>query len=403
MAAPHVAGAAAVLRQRHPTWRPAQIKSALVTTGDAVRNQHGNEVGPLREGGGRIDLQKADQPFLFTSPASLTFGLLRPGKRATRRLTLTDAGGGAGAWTATVAGGGRVVSVSPQVSVPGTVIVRAVVPRSAREADVDGFVVLSHGSARRRVPFWLRIERPRLRLDRHSALTRPGIYRANTLRGVARVSTYRYPDVPNGHSTFPVRLTGREIVYRVSVRRAVTNFGVAIVALDRGVRVEPRIVRAGDENRLAGYTALPLDQNPYRTTYGQHRLVAGVVLPGRGEYDIVFDTPPRGRPGGFRFRFWMSDAAPPSVRVVGVRGSAMELALTDRGSGLDPTSLSARIDGDVSGVSYSGGRARISLFGIAPGRHTLTFTAADYQETKNMENVPRILPNTRTIRTTFTR
>jgi hypothetical protein len=26
---------------------------------------------------------------------------------------------------------------------------------------------------------------------------------------------------------------------------------------------------------------------------------------------------------------------------------------------------------------------------------------ADYQETKNMEDVPRILPNTRTLRTTF--
>jgi hypothetical protein len=43
------------------------------------------------------------------------------------------------------------------------------------------------------------------------------------------------------------------------------------------------------------------------------------------------------------------------------------------------------------------------LFGVAPGRHTLTFTAADYQETKNMENVARILPNTRTLRVTFSR
>jgi subtilisin family serine protease len=403
MSAPHVAGAAAVLRQRHPEWTPAQIKSALVTTGDPVRNQHGTEVGPLREGGGRIDLPKADQPLFFTSPTSLTFGLLRPGKREARRLTLTDAGGGVGAWSAAVTGGGRFVSVSRQVSVPGTVIVRVAVPRDARQGDVDGFIVLSHGSARRRIPFWLRIERPRLRLERHTTLTRSAIYRANTSRGVARVSTYRYPDVPAGHSAFPVRLTGRELVYRVFVRRPIANFGIAIVALDRGVGVEPRIVRAGDENRLAGYTALPFDQNPYRTTYGQHRLVAGVVLPGRGAYDIVFDTPPRGHPGGFRFRFWMNDAAPPSVHVIGVRGGALELALTDRGSGVDPTSLSARIDGDVSGVSYGGGRVRISLFEIAPGRHTLTFTAADYQETKNMENVPRILPNTRTIRTTFTR
>src|SRR4029079_14899867 len=36
MASPHVAGAAALLRQRHPTWTVAQIKSALESTGDEV-------------------------------------------------------------------------------------------------------------------------------------------------------------------------------------------------------------------------------------------------------------------------------------------------------------------------------------------------------------------------------
>ena len=35
MASPHVAGAAAVLLQRHPGWTVAQIKSALVSTGNA--------------------------------------------------------------------------------------------------------------------------------------------------------------------------------------------------------------------------------------------------------------------------------------------------------------------------------------------------------------------------------
>jgi hypothetical protein len=75
--------------------------------------------------------------------------------------------------------------------------------------------------------------------------------------------------------------------------------------------------------------------------------------------------------------------------------------VSDGGSGVDPESLEARVDDDSVPVSYSGGRVRVPLTGISPGRHALMFSVADYQETKNMENVARILPNTRTLRTSF--
>ena len=286
---------------------------------------------------------------------------------------------------------------------PGTLTAGVTIPRTAREGEVTGFVILSRDGIRRRIPFWLRVERPRLRLDRHVALARPGEYAADTSRGAARVSSYRYPDIPPGDAVFPVRLNGREVVYRVRIRGRVANFGVAVISRNRGVGVEPRVVRAGDENRLAGYTALPFDQNPYRSTYGRHRLVAGVVLPAPGVYDVVFDTPRGARAGAFRFRFWEGDVRPPSVRVLGVRNEFLELAVGDGGSGVDPLSLEAHIDGEPVTALYASGRARLPVAGLAPGRHGLTFTVSDYQETKNMENVARILPNTRTVRTTFVR
>ena len=398
MASPHVAGAAALLRQRHPSWTPAQVKSALVLTGAPVRAS--GEVSPLREGGGRIDLPKADQPLLFARPTSVAFGLLRPRATQTRTITLTDAGGGAGNWAVRTAAG---VSAPSQVTVPGTLTLRAAVAATARERDVTGFVVLSRGGDQRRIPFWFRVERPRLRLERHLSLARAGSYRGDTSRGVARVSSYRYPDVPAGHVSFPVRLLGRELVYRVRIRRRVANFGVTVTSLDRGVRVEPRVVRAGDENRLAGYTALPYDQNPYRGSYGRHRLVAGVVLPAPGLYDVVFDTPRTGRSGGFRFRFWLGDVSPPTVRVRGVRGRFLEVAVSDRGSGVDPASIQVHVDGDSEPVTYAGGVARVPIETLSRGRHALTFTASDYQETKNMEDIAGILPNTRMLKTTFVR
>jgi subtilisin family serine protease len=397
MAAPHVAGAAALLRQRHPAWTPAQVKSSLVLTGAPVR-VGSNEVNPLREGGGRIDLVKADRPLVFASPTSLSFGLLRRNGSAMQTISLSDAGGGAGTWNVQI--GAASVSAPAQVAVPGNLPVRVAVRSSAREGDVSGFIVLTRGSDRRRIPFWFRVVRPQLPRVPHVTLPRPGTYRGNTTRGVLRVTSYRYPEVVA--SDFPVRLPGREIAFRVRVRRP-ANFGVAVIARDGGVRVEPRIVRAGDENRLAGFTALPLDLNPYRSSYGRHRLIAGVVLPGPGLYDIVFDTPRNGRPGGFRFRYWVGDTTPPSARVVGVRGGLLELAVSDRGSGVDPLSLRATIDGANRPISFANGRARISVASLRSGQHTLTFSAADYQETKNMEDVPGVTPNTRVLRTSFAR
>jgi subtilisin family serine protease len=61
MASPHVAGAAALLRQLDPSRSPAGIKSALMTTArPAMRNQEGNTVaGPFDMGSGRIDPTRA--------------------------------------------------------------------------------------------------------------------------------------------------------------------------------------------------------------------------------------------------------------------------------------------------------------------------------------------------------
>ena len=400
MSAPHVAGAVAILEQRHPTWKPAQIKSALVTTGAPVTE--GGPASPLKQGGGRIDLPLADHPLLFTQPTSLSFGLLRPGAKVSRTVSLTDAGGGAGPWRAEITSpsAGGVVTVPAQVTVPGKLQVRVAVGRTA-DADITGFVVLTRGTDTRHVPFWFRVERPRLQTERRPLLPGPGTYNGNTSRGVARVTTYRYPEVPPGDLPFPVFLPGREVAYTVHIRKRYANFGVAVVSHAGAVKVEPRIVRGADENRLAGLTALPFDANPYRASEGSHRLIAGVIQPSPGFFTVVFDTPAHGRTGAFSFRLWEGDTTPPSVRVLGVQGSSLELRVSDAGSGVDPRSLVARINNEERALSYANGIVRVSLGGLARGRHTLSFTAADYQEAKNNENVRGILPNTRTIQRLF--
>ena len=66
MAAPHVAGVAALLRQGHPDWSPAAIKSALMTTArQDVKEQDGQtDAHPFDFGAGHIVPNSANDPGL---------------------------------------------------------------------------------------------------------------------------------------------------------------------------------------------------------------------------------------------------------------------------------------------------------------------------------------------------
>jgi subtilisin family serine protease len=404
MAAPHVAGAIALLRQRHPSWTVAQLKSVLESTGDPVRGEGAvGEVDATREGGGRIDLVRADQPLIFTSPTGLSFGLVRRGTSRSVSFTVTDAGGGAGPWAVRAVQQTNDTEVTllapPTVTVPGSVTLTLAVAPDAEERDITGFVVLTRGSDSRRVPFWFRIEAPQLGRVPHTRLAKPGVYRATTARGSSVVSEYRYPE-RGPVARNPTRLPGREIAYRIVLRRPVANVGAVVLSQASGVRVQPRLVFAGDENRLVGYTGLPGNLNPYQD-YGRPEPVVAAVRPSAGSYDLVFDTPDTGRSGSFSFRFWIGDTTPPSVRLVRRIGGSLLVSVRDAGSGVDPGSLQARVDGRLADVRWTGTQALVPAGSLGRGTHRLVFTASDYQEAKNMENTGPILPNTHVYTTRF--
>jgi hypothetical protein len=53
-------------------------------------------------------------------------------------------------------------------------------------------------------------------------------------------------------------------------------------------------------------------------------------------------------------------------------------------------------------VAFRGGIVRVSTAGVPAGRHRLRHALHDYQESKNTENVARVLPNTRVLTATVT-
>ncbi|MFD3374451.1 S8 family serine peptidase [Streptomyces sp. NPDC058697] len=69
MATPHVAGAAAILKQQHPDWTYTQLKGAL--TGSAK----GGAYTPFQQGSGRIQVDKAIRQTVVADPTSVSFGI----------------------------------------------------------------------------------------------------------------------------------------------------------------------------------------------------------------------------------------------------------------------------------------------------------------------------------------
>lgn len=88
MAAPHIAGIAALIKQKHPKWSPAAIKSALMTTSTTMdradkpiqaQQYSGSEIvtlapaTPFDYGSGAVDPKAALDPGLIFDACKLNF------------------------------------------------------------------------------------------------------------------------------------------------------------------------------------------------------------------------------------------------------------------------------------------------------------------------------------------
>jgi subtilisin family serine protease len=78
MAAPHVSGAAVLLRQLHPTWSPARIKALLMNQAERNNMKNNDLSAPVAAtvmGSGRVRVFESAKAVSLADPASLSFGL----------------------------------------------------------------------------------------------------------------------------------------------------------------------------------------------------------------------------------------------------------------------------------------------------------------------------------------
>jgi minor extracellular serine protease Vpr len=431
MSSPHVAGAVALLRQRHRDWNVRQLKSALMSTaGSAWQNTaRTQEASVLLQGAGFVNILAADNPMLFTEPASLSFGDLRVGTAPVSKqvlLTLRDAGGGAGAWTVELrpqsASAGVTINVPSIVTIgPGSMAALPVTVTGAAGAaggDNVGFLVLRRGTVTRRVPYAAFAIRPGLASAQVRRLRR--IQTGNTRRGSSLANAYRFPDAPFGHSPDygvgpPMREDGAERLFEVRLRKRVMNFGVSVVTSSRGAQIDPFVLGAKDENSVQGYVGTPTNINGLMLGYRLPVGAAGAQFALPGRYYVSVDSgrddfTGRRLAGTWRLRSWRNDLRRPTVRLLTKRVSAgrptLALQALDRGAGVDPFSLLLSYRRVLIGAALydpSNGIAVFPLPTAAPrlraGRLQATFSVSDYQEAKNANTYGGdVLPNTRVIR-----
>ncbi|CAM5481777.1 hypothetical protein SVIOM74S_06653 [Streptomyces violarus] len=90
MATPHVAGAAALLKQQHPEWKYPELKGAL--TGSTK----GGKYTPFEQGSGRIQVDKAIKQSVIANPSTVSFGVQQwphtDDKPVTKELTYRNLG-----------------------------------------------------------------------------------------------------------------------------------------------------------------------------------------------------------------------------------------------------------------------------------------------------------------------
>ena len=171
MATPHITALAALTKSLHPTWTPAQVKSALMNTANPTMwLDVGFSVPALAKhrGAGRVDAARLVNPQLTFDQPSVSFGLMRPGE--TKQLTITatdmrDNGPGLAYAVNT-----RAVVGSPSIALSAAsfsavaagsaTFTVGVSTAGATAGDYEGFIEVTGGSQTYSIPYFVRIQDP---------------------------------------------------------------------------------------------------------------------------------------------------------------------------------------------------------------------------------------------------
>ncbi|HEY2844601.1 MAG TPA: S8 family serine peptidase, partial [Bryobacteraceae bacterium] len=163
-ATPLVSGAAALVKQQHPGFTAAQVKSALVNTAttDVTHDDSGDAVDVRWLGAGKLAVNAAVATGVTAEPATISFGSIKTAAALpmTRQLTIRNSGAGSVALSlavAAVSNGAASVTIAPPsitLAPGGSTVAVVTLSGSAPAAGVySGAITVQGGQTPLRIPY----------------------------------------------------------------------------------------------------------------------------------------------------------------------------------------------------------------------------------------------------------
>src|ERR1017187_6980554 len=162
-AVPMVAGAVALVKQQHPTWTPAQLKSAVVNTATQdVTDTDGTTAGVNAVGAGKLSAADAMNVAATLNPVTIAFGPVTSPLNISRTLNITNVTSASATFSFAVQPrntASATITVSPATLALGPGLTNSVAVKLAGTLPVagsyEGFIVVTGptGTSTLRVPY----------------------------------------------------------------------------------------------------------------------------------------------------------------------------------------------------------------------------------------------------------
>lgn len=166
-AAPHVAGAAAIILQKYPGLSPDDLASLLVTTTDPVTDAYGNLFPISAVGSGRLNITRALESNLIMIPHSLVFNLSFDNQSQTRTVHLRTLDGSAIPQLKAIFSSNESGLVFDYSQSNDTLSIK-ISDSIGKEGDYDGFLLINDSKTSYRIPVVIHMTKGTLLVDQRN-------------------------------------------------------------------------------------------------------------------------------------------------------------------------------------------------------------------------------------------